>query len=92
MRIVWSRDAVRDMRALRAYIAEHDPAAAAGTAARILDAVERLREFPGMSRAGRKPHTRELVVQGTPYVVPYMVGKGRIEIIAVIHGARKWPR
>jgi toxin ParE1/3/4 len=92
VRIVWSRDAIRDMRALRSFIAEHDPLAAAGTAAKILEAVEMLREFPGMGRAGRKPHTRELVVQGTPYVVPYMVGEGRIEIIAVIHGARKWPQ
>ena len=50
-----------------------------------------LAEVPGMGRPGRKPHTRELVVPGSPCIVPYSVTQGRIEIIAVLHGARNWP-
>lgn len=91
MTIVWSQDSIRDLRALRGYIAEFDPTAAGKTALRIVEAVEMLSEFPGMGRPGRLPDTRELVVSGTPYIVPYWVTEGRIEIIAVIHGARKWP-
>lgn len=91
MMTVWSRDSIRDLRELRNYIAEFDPAAANNTARRIIEAVEMLSEFPGMGRPGRMPHTRELVISGTPYIVPYLVTEGRIEIIAIVHGARKWP-
>jgi len=91
MTIVWSDRAVADLRALRAYIAEFDPHAAARIAARIVAAVEHLAALPDMGRPGRVPGTRELVVTGTPLIVPYRVSVGRIEIIAVIHGARKWP-
>jgi toxin ParE1/3/4 len=37
------------------------------------------------------PETRELVVSGTPYIVPYTVRGDVVEIHAVLHGARKWP-
>ena len=90
MIVIWSEDAVRDLRAVRDYISEFNPTAAENTAQRILDSVELLLSFPGMGRAGRKPHTRELVIPGTPYLVPYAVTDERVEIIAVIHGARKW--
>jgi toxin ParE1/3/4 len=38
-------------------------------------------------------HTsRELVVTGTPFVVAYRVNGESIQILAVLHGARKWPK
>ena len=91
MIINWSADAIGDLRALRDYIAEHNPSAAADMGRRIVESVEALADFPAIGRPGRLPHTRELVVPGTPYLVPYKVTEGRVEIIAVIHGARKWP-
>ncbi len=91
MRVAWTLRATLDLRLLRAYIAEDNPQAAAKTAARILGAVERLREHPASGRPGRLPHTRELVVPGTPYILPYRVRGEVIEILAVLHGARKWP-
>ena len=91
MRVAWTVRATLDLRLLRAYIAEDNPKAAVQTAARILDAVERLSDFPASGRPGRLPHTRELVVPGTPYFLPYRVRGEVIEILAVIHGARKWP-
>lgn len=91
MTIVWSQGSIRDLNALRNYIAEFNPDAAGNTALGIVEATEMLSEFPGIGRPGRMPHTRELVVSGTPFIVPYMVTEGRIQIIAVIHGARKWP-
>jgi toxin ParE1/3/4 len=33
-----------------------------------------------------------LVVQGTPYVVPYRVRNERLEIIAIFHGRQRWPQ
>ncbi|HCU24030.1 MAG TPA: type II toxin-antitoxin system mRNA interferase toxin, RelE/StbE family, partial [Deltaproteobacteria bacterium] len=35
--------------------------------------------------------TRELIIVGTSYLVPYRVKKDRIEILAVMHGSRRWP-
>jgi plasmid stabilization system protein ParE len=35
--------------------------------------------------------TRELVVYRTPYIVAYSIAEDHIDILAVMHGARKWP-
>jgi plasmid stabilization system protein ParE len=45
-----------------------------------------------MGRPGRVPGTRELVVAGTPYVVAYRVAASQIDVLAVIHAARRWPQ
>lgn len=91
MRIIWTRRAGYDMRALRQYIAERNPTAAEATALRILDSVEQLATFPASGRPGRKPNTRELVVPNTPYFVLYRIKDEMLEILRVIHGARRWP-
>ena len=91
MIVVWSPRAIRHLSALRAYIARDNPDAAAGVALTLLAAVERLAELPNLGRPGRLAGTRELVVPGTPYVIPYRVGLERLEIIAVFHGRQQWP-
>jgi toxin ParE1/3/4 len=90
--IVWSPRAIEHLAHLRAYIARDDPKAANGTAGALLDAVERLAELPNLGRPGRVAGTRELVVPGTPYVIPYRVRGDRLEVIAVFHGRQKWPK
>jgi toxin ParE1/3/4 len=92
MTILWSRTAVEDLQQLRSFIAQHDPSAAARTAGAILDAVDNLRRYPGMGRPGRLPGTRELIVAGTPCIVPYTVSDGVVQIITVLHSSRKWPQ
>ena len=32
-----------------------------------------------------------VVIVGTPFVVPYRLESQRLEILAVLHGARQWP-
>jgi toxin ParE1/3/4 len=91
MRLFWAPGAVEDLRQLRAYIAQDNPRAAADIAAKVLEAVERLTEFPASGRPGRVPNTRELVVPVTPLVIPYTVTDRGVEIVAVLHGARRWP-
>ncbi len=44
-----------------------------------------------MGRAGRVPGTRELLIPGTPYIIPYRVRAGAVEILRVFHAARRWP-
>jgi toxin ParE1/3/4 len=91
MRIVWSRRALSNLIQLRQFIAQERPQAAAVGAAKILDSIEHLSLQPNVGRPGRIAGTRELVVAGTSYLVPYRIRSGRLEIIAVFHGRRKWP-
>ncbi len=91
MKTVWSRRAIRQLVALREYFAKDSHRSAAAIARQILEAVELLRAHPEIGRPGRLPGTREFVVPGTPYVMPYRVRRERLELIAVFHGRQKWP-
>lgn len=91
MRVEWLRKAVANLNAEAEYISQDSPTAAARTVAAIVDAVELLKSYPAMGRPGRVPGTRELVVPGTPYIVPYRVRGDAVELLRVFHGARKWP-
>jgi toxin ParE1/3/4 len=91
MKAVWSRRAVRHLVHLREYIGKHSAQNAASVANRILNAVDLLQAHPEMGRPGRVVGTRELVVTDAPYVIPYRVRHGRLELIAVFHGRQKWP-
>lgn len=91
MRLAWTESALGDLRALRVYIAEHDPKAAGKVALAILGGVERLTDFPASGRPGRLPNTRELVIPGSRYLVVYRVKDETLEILRVLHSARRWP-
>jgi toxin ParE1/3/4 len=92
MTLVWSPESIRDLIALRVYIAEHDAASAKRVASHILHCVEQLlSKNPKLGHAGRVPGTRELVIPKTPYVVPYRVRGSTIEIVRVYHSSRRWP-
>ena len=91
MIIVWSPRAIEHLTHLRSYIERDNPQAADRIAGTVLEAVERLAELPNLGRPGRVAGTRELVVPGTPYVIPYRLGGDRLEVIAVLHTRQKWP-
>ena len=91
MRVEWLRAALNNLDALAEYIARDNPAAAEKTVAAIRLAVENLDRFPSLGRPGRISGTRELVVSGTPYIVPYRVRGELVQLIRVFHAARKWP-
>lgn len=92
MKVVWSPRAIRHLAALRGYIEADNPQAATAVAARILESVDSLAAQPHSGKPGRLAGTRELDVTGTPYVVPYRVRTGRLDLIAVFHGKQKWPK
>ena len=92
MIIVWSPRAIEHLAHLRSCIAHDHPLAATRIAEALLDAVERVAQLPNLGRPGRVTGTRELVVPGTPYVIPYRLRGGRIEVIAVFHGRQRWPK
>jgi len=90
--VVWSPRAIGHLAALRDHFARENPGAATRTATTLLAAADRLAELPNLGRPGRVSGTRELVVPGTRYVIPYRVRGERLEIIAVFHGRQRWPR
>ena len=92
MRVRWLRRALRNLDEEAEYIARDNPQAAARIVERIATSVDRLANHPASGRAGRVPGTRELVVSGTPYIVPYRVRGDTVEVLRVFHGARKWPK
>jgi len=89
MQIVWTAKAVAHLAEIRQFIAADKPDAAARTAARILQAVELLAAHPHLGRPGRQPNTREIIVPGTPYLMPYRTCAERLQILAVLDGVRK---
>lgn len=91
MRIRWVRRALANLQDEAEYIARDDPEAAARTVQRIVSSIDRLAAYPASGRPGRVPGTRELIVLGTPYIVPYRVRGDAVEILRIFHAARKWP-
>ncbi len=93
MKLVWSPEALQDLTEVRAYIARDNPAAATKVVKRIVSLVStQLPSNPESGRIGRVPGTRELVITKSPFVVPYRVRAGTIEILRVYHAARMWPK
>ena len=91
MRIRWLRKALVNLNAEADYIARDSPAAAARIVEKITQSIDGLRYHPAMGRPGRVPGTRELVIAGTPYIVPYRVRRDVVEILRVFHASRKRP-
>ena len=92
MKIVWTRRATRHLESAHEYWAHEKSSVAADTMLeRIFAAVELLKHNPEMGRSGRISGTRELVLIPTPFVLAYRTRRAKIEVLAVLHGARKWP-
>ncbi|MGO9061921.1 MAG: type II toxin-antitoxin system RelE/ParE family toxin [Candidatus Binataceae bacterium] len=92
MQVRWLKRALKNLDEEAQYIARDDPEAAAQIVERIATSVDRLATHPASGRPGRVAGTRELMVNGTPYLVPYRVRGETVEILRVFHGARKWPK
>jgi addiction module RelE/StbE family toxin len=73
MEIIWRASALNDLEAIREFIAQDNPPAAARVLAAIQTAVERLERHPPLGRAGRVNGTRELIVGSAPYIVAYRI-------------------
>jgi toxin ParE1/3/4 len=97
MRLRWTDPAQTDFDEILAYIARVNPAAAERVGRRLLTVVASLAQQPRLGRPGRVAGTRELVIPRLPYLAIYRVVEaspsttGTIEVLRVIHGARRWP-
>jgi addiction module RelE/StbE family toxin len=92
LRLNWLRRALLDLDEIENYIVEDRPNAVREVIVKIIRAVSILGEQPGIGRPGRVPGTKELVVPGLPYLVPYRVKDEIIQVLRVYHTSRKWPK
>jgi addiction module RelE/StbE family toxin len=91
VRLIWTRRALADLDAIFTYIAQNDRDLAERLTFEIEARVRTLAAYPEIGRPGRADGTREFVISGTPYILPYRVRDGRVEILAALHAARQWP-
>ena len=55
----------------------------------MVEAVKYLGGYPASGRPGRVPGTREQVI--LRYIVAYRVKDGVVQVLRILHAARKWP-
>ena len=91
MTLIWLRRAERSLEAIADYIARENRQVAYTTILTIRTAAARLIDNPALGRPGHVLKTRELVVVGTPYILPYRVQGEVIQILHGLYGARQWP-
>jgi len=92
IRLTWSPQALRDVEAIREYIATDSTRYADLVVRRIVASVERLEAFPDSGRVvpeRNDPQIREVIVR--PYRVVYRRGAGEVEIATVFHASRLFP-
>ncbi len=90
--LIWSPQAIRDIESIRDYIADDSVFYADLVAARIVSAVERLREFPESGRLvpeRSRTGIREIIVK--PYRVVYRYDSDQVEIVTVFRASRLFP-
>lgn len=89
--VVWSRDALDDLKAQLVYIAADDTDAARRVAEALRDAASVLGHAP-TGRPGRVSGVYEKSVAGLPFVIAYTISGETLAIVRVIHTARDWPK
>jgi plasmid stabilization system protein ParE len=92
MRILWSPQSLRDLDAIREYIAKDSEHYAGLTIARIFSAVEQLISFPHSGRIvpeRGEPEIREVIVGR--FRVVYRVQDELVEVATVFRAAREFP-
>ena len=94
MQLQWTEPAARDLDEVEKYISrENSPIVAIDIVLKVIETVEIvLLAHPRAGRIGRVTGTRELVVEGAPYVIIYrQVDPDQLQVIRVLHDAQQWP-
>ncbi len=94
MQLKWTDLADADLGDIEAYIAkENDPIVAIDVVLNVINTVELvLPDHPHAGRLGRVKGTRELVIDGIPFVAIYrVVESSQLQILRVLHDTQQWP-
>ena len=91
MEVVWLKESTEDLKEIGRHIEKDSPSAAYRVLIKIKISGDALQHNPELGRLGRVKKTRELIIAGLPYILPYYITKKQIRILAVMHASRKWP-
>jgi len=95
LRLKWTDLGDIDLEKIEAHIAqENSPTIALGVVMNIIDSSHLiLPDHPRAGRQGRLKNTRELVIDGVPFIVIYRenISTNCIEVLRVLHDAQQWP-
>lgn len=91
MHVEWLKAALRNLDDEASWIARHNRQAASDFVIAIQTSAQQLALFPDMGRQGRVAGTREWVVPDYPYLIPYRVREGRLQILRIFHTRRLPP-
>lgn len=92
MKLNWSAYALTDRDAIFTFIEADNPSAAILVDERITAVARRLIDFPASGRLGRVEGARELVINGTQYILAYAMTESAVRVLRVLHSAQEWPR
>ncbi|MHA6573752.1 type II toxin-antitoxin system RelE/ParE family toxin [Pseudomonas yamanorum] len=91
MRVEWLKTALKNLDDEATYIAQENPKAAYEFVQAVRTGLDHVAEFPAMGREGRVPGTREWVMPRWPYLVPYRIREGRLQVLRIFHTRRQPP-
>lgn len=95
MQLKWTDLAARDLDHIETYIAtENSPAVAIDIVLTVINTAELvLFSNPRAGRPGRVRDTRELVIDGIPFLLVYRIVDRieQVQILRVLHDAQQWP-
>ena len=93
MNIHWTEAALADLRAAEVYIARHSPQYAANLVVRIFVRTGKLADHPYLGWVVPEHEDDSLrEVFEHPYRIIYRILEQQIDIVAVVHAARRFPR
>ncbi|HSC69169.1 MAG TPA: type II toxin-antitoxin system RelE/ParE family toxin [Cellvibrio sp.] len=95
MQLKWTDLAAKDLDHIETYIAtENSHLVAVEVVLKVINSSEViLSNHPKAGRPGRVSGTRELVIDGVPFILIYRVVDrlDQLQILRVLHDAQQWP-
>ena len=67
------------------YQSRLGPAAADAVLAQIIEALEPLATFTGLGRPSQTPDVRELILGQLPFIAPYRLAYGEVQVLRILH-------
>lgn len=81
-----------DLESIHEYYESRMGAAAAdGVVAQIIETLEQLETFTGLGRPSQSPDVRELILSKFPFIVPYRLAHGEVQLLRILHQRTERP-
>lgn len=88
MKLIYTEDAIKDLKRLREFIAKHNPNAALRVAQELINKISLLVDFPHIGTTVKLAPSPETVRDMTfgNYIVRYSIHKKTIMVLRIWHG------